>query len=234
MLLFEGTLTLDGGPPVPARLELVIDRAQLATLLMAMGAPIIESGEAARMPAPQVSQARIAKSSAFEPIEIRDHPGRRITSEVFARIGDPAKIWAALAERFPWADFKVPAGAALTAGDLADTDDVDHHAEQSEARAETPTARLQAQLDSDWLAIEPYLSGLLDEEGTPRRGYQSRMAELLGGENAGAFRRKRVLPLVERFERWADEEWVYSSTTPAPDEDADESAETPDTAARVA
>lgn len=235
-LLFEGTLQLDGRA-VPARLTLDIDRRELARLLdrlainddagsprrawRGLTADTAKNGDTGASPQTAIP-APSKRGSAFEPIEIRPHPGRRITFEMLEWITDPAKRWAALAERFPWADFKVPAGTPeLTAGDLVGID------ESSEADE-------LSQLDQDWLTIEPHLDDLVSDEGRPVRGYQSRIAEYLGGTNDGHFRRARVEPLVTRFKAWLTEEWVYTSSTSAPDEEEDESAESPPGAARVA
>jgi hypothetical protein len=230
MLLFEGTLTLDG-QAIPARLELAIDRRELATLLasltengevgpqrrewrgdisssqLASGAPIVANGDSSG-----AIVKRAGPAGGFEPIEIREHPGRRIKFEHLAYISDPAKIWAALAERFPWAGFKVPAGGELTAGDLAGDGDTAINGDTI------------SQLDSDWLTIEPHLDDLVTDEGRPVRGYQSRIAEYLGGTNDGHFRRERVMPLVERLRVWIDEEWILSSSS-TQDEETDEAGE---------
>jgi hypothetical protein len=238
-LLFEGTLSLDGGEIIPARLELAIDRAQLAALLASpvengdtAGAPrrlgerawsIAESSDTNRLGAPEATSGAPAakRAGGFEPIEIRDHPGRRIKLYHLEQISDPAKIWAALAERFPWAGFKIPAGGQLTAGDLAGYGEVDRPAESGE---------VISQLDSDWATIEPHLDELVTDEGRPVRGYQSRIAEYLGGSNDGHFRRTRVEPLVDRFKQWIKEEWVFSSSSSGPADD-DESADSSETRA---
>lgn len=248
MLLFEGTLTLDG-QAIPARLELAIDRRELAALLEAggIGQPRREwravpvdparSGDAACVspagktpdpraegsPRPVMTAGATRTTKGFEPIEIREHPGRRIRFEHLAMISDPAKIWAALAERFPWAGFKVPSGTPeLTAGDLAG--EMDHPAESGE---------VISQLDSDWLVIEPHLGELVNDEGRPVRGYQTKIAALLSGTNDGHFRRARVEPVVNRLKRWIEEEWVFS-TSSSPDDEADEGDETTPGAVRVA
>lgn len=209
MLLFEGTLSFDGGPAIPAQLELAVDRRELARLLANTGAGSDAPDKLpAVSPKPVLSAgAKRPASRGFEPIEIREHPGRRIKFEMLERISDPAKIWAALAERFPWANFKVPAGGELTAGDLGEVSDE------------------LSQLESDWLTIEPHLDDLVTDQGRPVRGYQSRIAEALGGTNDGHFRRARVEPLVTRFRAWIDEEWVFTSSSSG-EEEADCSDET--------
>lgn len=226
-LLFEGTLTLDG-QSIPARFTLDIDRRELARLLAnpagngATSSPRREwRGELVDATTNGDAPALRPSRGGFEPIEIRPHPGRRITFEMLEWITDPAKRWKALAERFPWADFKVPTGTPeLTAGDLGSTT--------------SPTGAVsepvEDQLDSDWLTIEPHLDDLVTDEGRPVRGYQSRIAEYLGGSNDGHFRRARVEPLVTRFKAWLNEEWIYTSTS-APDVDPAENAESGETRA---
>lgn len=220
-LMLEGTLTLDG-QSIPARLTLEIDRRELAALLSAL--PVASpAGIGDTSPscaaASSIPALPAGKRGGFEPIEIREHPGRRIKFEHLALISDPAKIWAALAERFPWAGFKVPAGATLGPGDIVGDGDT------------AISGDAISQLDSDWATIEPHLDELVTDEGRPVRGYQSRIAEHLGGANDGYFRRERVMPVVERLRVWIDEEWLSSSSSP--DEEDDESDETPD-AVRVA
>ncbi len=69
------------------------------------------------------------------------------------------------------------------------------------------TAEVQAtgpaapdQLAVDYAAILPHLSDII-QDGQFAYGHQSKLARLLGGQNAGAFRENRLLPLLDRLER---------------------------------
>lgn len=56
------------------------------------------------------------------------------------------------------------------------------------------------QLAADYAAILPHLADII-QAGRFTYGHQSYVARLLGGQNAGAFRENRLLPLLDRLER---------------------------------
>lgn len=67
-----------------------------------------------------------------------------------------------------------------------------------------------AQLDRDVLAVESRIDEVI-AAGAFVYGHQSRIAEILGGTNAGAFRSDRVLPV----EAYLTENWIDSTTSTA-------------------
>lgn len=251
LLTFAGQVTFDDAAPVYAEFALEIDRARLAAILQALldGQPVTApipdlragNGDASatvthrsRPTGPRsfavateagVKEIDKLSISSQEPIEVRDHPGRRIRLEHLDQIADSANKWAAIAARFPWL-FPAEQKSVKAPDSMAEIEAMANSVTGGDA------APRPSQLDLDWRTIEAHLDELVSDAGELVRGHQSRIAELLGGSNEGAFRRSRVLPVEARLKRWVEAEWLYS-TSSTPDESGDEADESGESA-RVA
>lgn len=142
------------------------------------------------------------------PIEIRPHPGRSVTRADVAAADSESARWALLAQRYPWLFADDPALDKPP----ATAKDIKRLGRSAGASGGGDTA---ASLTADLAAVADIADELLDDDGAPVYGAQSRVADALGVTNGGAHRKRILAVLAE----------IGSSTTTTA-ENAGQNAET--------